>query len=342
MASIGDALRGFGSVLNPQVAAQNAEEDKSQSDLQRQLGLLLVRKRIEEQSPEYQAKLEALKNEKLFREAATTAGGDMTKLAGAAAMYGKPELAVNLYNQQEQRLSRVQQAKDALEQRKLEQERNHQLALQRITDGQEKQAEVERHNREMEAARVRADALQAEIAKGNRDLKAMQFQMGADKELVKKTQQLQGALEKANLPEADAVLNDVEKALKAAPEVAQYLSGAKSLLPDMMVPDNVKSARQAFQKLFNITLKNRSGAAVTNQELERLKNEFATGAFKSEKQIRDAVEKARGIINQHYISVASGFGKDALDAYNENIRGFGGRVVLESGDSKVVDFADLK
>jgi hypothetical protein len=92
----------------------------------------------------------------------------------------------------------------------------------------------------------------------------------------------------------------------------------------------VKFARQAFQKLFNITLKNRSGAAVTIPELERLKKEFATGAWKTPQQLIEGVNQARNVINQHYRSVSAGFAPEALETYNERIRQYGGRVVLDA------------
>ncbi len=50
--------------------------------------------------------------------------------------------------------------------------------------------------------------------------------------------------------------------------------------------------------------------------------------LKTPQQLRKTVEQARNIINKHYASIASGFGKDALDAYNENAKAIGARVVL--------------
>jgi len=104
MAGFGDVLRGLGSVLNPQVAQQLGEEQRqergAESQLQKQLGMLMLTKQIEQQSPEYQAKVEALKNEKGFREEASAAGSDLVKLTAAAAKYGKPEIAAGLLKQQ--------------------------------------------------------------------------------------------------------------------------------------------------------------------------------------------------------------------------------------------------
>ena len=72
MAGFGDVLRGLGSVLNPQVAQQLGEEQRqergAESQLQKQLGMLMLTKQIEQQSPEYQAKVAALENEKAYRQ----------------------------------------------------------------------------------------------------------------------------------------------------------------------------------------------------------------------------------------------------------------------------------
>lgn len=323
MADLGDVLRGMGSALNPAVAQQNAQENAAQQTQLNQVGMLMLQKKLQEQTPEYQAKVEALNNEKQFRVAAAEAQGDPAKIAAAAAQYGKPELAVNIYNQQEARAARIQQAHDTLAARKDDLEA-------RLADKSLDRDMRERLNQTVLDMKQQQISLQGEIAKGNQELKRIQFGMKADQGLQKQVQQLGGALEKANLPEADAVLGAVEDSLKKTPKLAEYLSGPKSLLPDMVVGNDIATGRQAFNKLFNITLKNRSGSAVTNQELDRLKQEFATGAFKTDKQLQSAVDQARNIISKHYASVSSGFGKDALDAYNENVRGFGGRVVLDS------------
>lgn len=322
MASFGDALRGFGSVLNPQVAQEVAGDERQQQAQQNQIGMLMLQKKIQEQSPEYQAKLEAVKNEKLFREEVQSAGGDMAKVAGAAVKYGKPELAANIYNQQEARAARVQQAHDALEARKME-------LQMRIDDKALDRDQKERYNGLMADLKQQQMVLSAENAKNQYELKKLQFTTQGDKQLVQNTQKLQGALEKANLPQTDSVLGGVEDALKKTPDLSEYISGPKSRIPDMIAGKEIGLGRQAFQKLFNITLKDRSGAAVTNQELERLKQEFATGVFKTKEQLEGAVKEVRRIVDNHYTSVAAGFGPDVLEAYNENLRGLNGKVVIK-------------
>ena len=327
MPQLGDVLRGLGSVLNPAVAQELAQEDAQKAGTERQLQTLALQQRMQQESPEYQAKIEALKNEKLFRDEISQAMGDPAKIAGAAVKYGKPELAVSLYNQQEARAARLQQMQQTYDLKVSE-------LTQRTEDKAADRASRELAKQQLFELKKQGQALQGEIAKGNQELKRMQFTMKADQQLQKSVQQLGGALEKANLPEADAVLGGVEDALKKTPKLAEYISGPRSATPDILAPADVREGRQAFNKLFNITLKNRSGAAVTIPEFERLKKEFGTGIFKTPGQLQTAVDQARDIINKHYASVASGFGKDALGAYNENIRGFGGRVVLEPGEAK--------
>ena len=146
---------------------------------------------------------------------------------------------------------------------------------------------------------------------------------------AKAVTQLSKGLEQAKLPEANAVLANVETALKAAPDLAGYLTGPKSLLPDMALPENIRAGRQALTKLFNIELKNRSGAAVTVPEFERLKDEFGRGVFKTAKQIEGAVAQAREILGTHYRSVAAGFGPEVLQEYNDNLTAIGGKPVID-------------
>jgi len=320
----GDVLRGFASVLNPEVAREQAQQDQQDQAVANQVKMFQLKNAIEQQSPEYQMKVQALKNDQAFRAAVAEAGGDQSKIAAAAAQYGKPELAVSLYNQQEARAARLQQAKDALEARR------HDLEM-RLSDKALDREQKDRFNTMMAELKAQGLQLQGQLGQANLDLKRMQFQMQGDKQLIQNTRQLGASLEKAGLPEADAVLGAVEDSLKKNPNLAEYISGPKSLLPDMVIGADLAAGKQAFQKLFNITLKNRSGAAVTNQELERLKAEFAAGAFKTSAQLQKAVEQARDIINKHYATVAAGFDQKTLDAYNENVRDFGGRVVITGG-----------
>lgn len=357
MAGFGDVLRGLGSVLNPQVN-QEVEADYARKQAQQQalqqfaLGQLV--KGVESGaiapdrlpaplqglvgvSPEAQARMEALKNEKGYREALAGLGDNPTEdqIAQTAVKFGKPEVAAAYAKTREDRAARLQQAAELLSMKRDQAERDHEIKLQTAKTAEERAAETARHNRVIEGLQAQNATLGAEFKRLNLNLQQQGLNIQRDKvaqagnqQVQKQVAQLGAALEKANLPEADAVIAKVEEVLSKAPQVAEYLSGPKSVIPDMALPADITEGKQAFQKLFNITLKNRSGAAVTNQELERLKQEFGAGVFKTPQQLRNAVEQARNIINKHYASIASGFGKDALDAYNENAKAVGARVVL--------------
>lgn len=143
-----------------------------------------------------------------------------------------------------------------------------------------------------------------------------------DTNIAKSVQQLGKDFEKAGLPTAIKVLDDASKLI--TPEMAQYLTGPKSVLPDRMVTPEARDARQALAKLFNITLKDRSGAAVTIQELDRLKDEFGKGLIKTSGQLINAIARAKSALESHYNGIAASYGKPTLDAYNENLSAIGG------------------
>lgn len=155
-----------------------------------------------------------------------------------------------------------------------------------------------------------------------------------DTNVAKSVQQLGRDLEKANLPQTIAVL---EQAAKITPALAEYVTGPQSIIPDRMVPVEARDARQDIAKLFNITLKDRSGAAVTNQELERLKNEFGQGLIKTGAQLITAISRAKQIVNAHYQGIAASYGKPTLDAYNENLESIGGKRLNDATDGVYSD-----
>ena len=200
----------------------------------------------------------------------------------------------------------------------------HQDTMRRATNDTERIAETARRNREKADFDRQMLELRGELGREGLDIKRAAAEQTKQRALDQNVQQLGTALERANLPQSHSVLSEVEKTLEKTPDLADYISGPKSALPDLMVGKDIALGRQAFQKLFNITLKDRSGAAVTNPELERLKKEFATGAFKTADQLKGGVDQARTIISDHYRAISSGYGEEALNAYNENIKTFGG------------------
>lgn len=356
-------LRGAGGVLNPEVQKMNEQDQARQDAVAEQRKNLLASLAIKGAesgaidptvatkqlrslgldvpdgavgpTPEAMARKQAYQNDVQFRDAVSKLGpnADPMAIAQAATQFGKPELAMQMYQRQEDRIDRQSARADALAERS----RQYDLALENKA--------LDREQRAMLAAQ--ADETKRLIAAQTAETQRMRYELDQakaqgikDDKLRKETIGLSGALNKANLPEADATLGNVEQMLKAKPELAQWITGPKSQIPDMLAPKEAVEARQAFNKLFNVTLKLRSGAAVTEQELNRLKSEFGVGIAKAPSQVFTAVQQARDIIQKHYRAVAAGYGPDVLKSYNENINSLGGNSVL--GDSpKVVNFSDL-
>lgn len=350
MGGFGDVLRGLGSVLNPQVAQgleQERMQGQQQAAQQQQFMLGQLVKGVESGaidpaklppqlqgmvgvSPEAQARVEALRNEKAYREALGGLAGNPTEdqMAQLAVKHGKPEVAAAYAKAKEDRALRVQQAAENNQLRRDKLEQDNKLALERITDSRQRAEWEQQYKRDRLALDSQNAGIQQQMRMMGLEIQRDRAQQGNEQKTQQNVTKLGTALEKAGLPEIDGVLGAVETALQKVPNLAEYLTGPKSLLPDMAVPDDIKAGRQALEKLFNITLKNRSGAAVTSQELERLKSEFGRGAFKTPQQIKTAVEQARGVITNHYASIAAGFGKDALQQYNSNAQELGARQIV--------------
>jgi len=356
-------LRGAGGILNPEVQKQNAAEDQQQAMVAEQRKNMLAQLAIKGAesgaidpiaatrqlrdmglnvpdgaigpTPEAMARKQAYENDVQFRTGVQKLGPSASPLdvARLATQYGKPELAMQMYQREEDRLTNAATREDALNERK------------RQFDLQLEDKNLNREQRDRLAAA--ADDTKRLIAAQSEETKRMRAAIDEakaqgikDDKLKKETIGFSAALNKANLPEADATLGNVEKMLQDKPELASWITGPKSQIPDMLAPQEVRDARQAFNKLFNVTLKLRSGAAVTEQELQRLKSEFGVGVTKSPEQVATAVQQARDIIQKHYRSVAAGYGPDVLKAYNENVRSLGGMSTL-GDEPKVVDFSKL-
>lgn len=322
MESLAMGLRGAGGILSPTAFKAGVEEDAAQAAERRKVELMQMQEQM------------AAAKEKMLSEAVAPSllEGNFEKAAAAAANSGAPggtKLAMELLSKSEERKARVLQAADALALRRTALDQAHEEKLARLSNDAERAAETQRHNTVLEVYKARELEMNNALKRMGYDLQTERNDRQNQAQLNTQVQRLGGALEKANLPQADAVLADVENEINKNPDVLKLVTGIGEGTPDWMLPKAATDARQAFTKLFNITLKDRSGSAVTNQELERLKKEFGSGLFKKPEQLQTAVDKARDIINKHYAAVAAGYGPDALKAYNENLRGFGGRVVLD-------------
>lgn len=305
--------------LQGYLAATQGAQQNQLAQLQQAQGLLGLQGELQKQQKQrdYETALQGL---------GPNPTGDA--LAGVAAKYAGPEKALDvLQRSQDKKAALAQQAEAAqsrLDTQRQQAEMLHEFRMSRLQGDADKQAETERHNKAIEAINAQNAQLNQQLKMMGLDLQKMKVEQGNENQRQRQVQQLGTALERANLPQADSVLREVETALQKTPDLAEYMSGIKSLTPDMLVNNDIAKGRQAFQKLFNITLKDRSGAAVTVPEFERLKSEFGNGTWKTPEMLKNGVEQARNIISNHYRSIASGFGPDTVNAYNENLKTFGG------------------
>lgn len=327
-----DSVPGLGGY----VAGQQANQAQDMGQLQQAQGAMNLQKLMQDHQREtgFRTALQGLgpnPTQEQLTQVAAQFGSPNEVLKTQQASIDKKDAAQERATAQQATLAqRAKQAEDALAEKNRYNDMMHEFRMSRAQSDAEKTAELSRFNQ------AKLD-FQKQNAETTAELRRLALQAASDKatsaadqQKGKQVQQMGTAMERAGLHESDATLRAVEDVLGKNPAIAEYLSGPKSLLPDMMVPQDVREGRQAFNKLFNITLKNRSGSAVTNQELDRLKQEFATGALKSPDQLKAAVNQMRGVLTGHYRGISAGFGPDVLEGYNQNLREMGGTPLLES------------
>lgn len=103
--------------------------------------------------------------------------------------------------------------------------------------------------------------------------------------------------------------------------------GSKALdLPGVSVPGmgrvsfysgDARKLRDAASNIFNVELKNRSGAAVTDNELKRLRDEFSAGKFNTESELMDAIKRYKNRTQLVLKQQESGYSPEAIKAYKE-------------------------
>lgn len=363
MAAFGDVLRGLGSVLNPQVAQELGAEDRMRQQLAQQVGLMGLQQQMAQQSPEYQMKMEALKNERGLREAVIGAAGDEGKIVSAFMQFGKPELALNIVSRREERQSKMQQARETLEQRAREFE-------MRMEDRSLDRAARERASQEAAELRRQGLAMQAQIAQGNQELRRLQIEMMGDQraraEARAATEKEEKAIE-SQVTKATTNLKDFGPALAAAQDLNKILSfytpqnipGAGYLkntdIGKFFLDQSGKNVSSAVKGFGNAVLKAMSGAAVTApEEIRQMAAQMADGRFSAE-DFYIAWPRMADWVNSNVGVAAAGLSPKAkqlfearagisLDAIKPKYT-FDkeqGKLVEGTGASGVIDFGNLK
>lgn len=151
-----------------------------------------------------------------------------------------------------------------------------------------------------------------------------------DERLEKDVQKLSDKL--GNAQELSNALENVNSKLGFNLDEAEVkdgkiiVRGKEQDLPGVSVPgigrvsvhsDKAQQLESAISKVFNTELKDRSGAAVTNTELERLKSEFGSGKYNTESQMIQAMKDYKRMVNQELKNREAAFRPEVVDQYKQ-------------------------
>jgi len=103
------------------------------------------------------------------------------------------------------------------------------------------------------------------------------------------------------------------------------VKGKEVDLPGVSIPaygrvafwEGARELESAVAKVFNTELKDRSGAAVTTPELERLKIEFGSGKFNSESDLVQALKDYKLMVAKELKNREAGFRPEVVETYKE-------------------------
>lgn len=307
-------LRAAAGVLSPDVQRQTAEEDQRNQLLRQQQAQMLVTTLAKQVADgtitpeaaraatsarglnvppemfggppiETQVRKKALENEAGFRSAIQSSGGDIGKIAAAAMQYGKPEVALKMYDSAEERIRKTQEAKDKLEQRAEE----FRLRMEDKAASREQQAQYQQM---MLSMRQQANNLSAQIAQGNQQLRGMQMQLMNDQREDRRSQFVDRAvtsfaneLQQNKLPSLTSSITAANDMLKKYTD--KDIPGLGVVVGSKYVPgplrtEEAKNVRSSLQAVTNDLLNLYSGLAVTLPESERRElEEMRNGQFTS-------------------------------------------------------------
>lgn len=131
----------------------------------------------------------------------------------------------------------------------------------------------------------------------------------------KKVINIQEDFNKFNWNELIFAADEIDKIINESGGNIEGVGVIQGNLPDIFVGEKGKLNKAKIARLFNITLKDRSGAAVTIPELERLKEEFGAGTFKTDKDFINAFNVYKSIVNRIINQQLIGYDPKALNTW---------------------------
>jgi hypothetical protein len=151
------------------------------------------------------------------------------------------------------------------------------------------------------------------------DLRAASKSATDEKTLNKNVTNLTTALNKAQQPQLEEAISNIEAVLKKYPEGELPGVGRfESRKPSMFQTDEEQQVQADIQGPMNIMTAMRSGMAVSDQEMKRIVAEFGgKGTGMDEKTLRHGVARMRALLNANTKNLIAGASPEVLATYNE-------------------------
>lgn len=165
---------------------------------------------------------------------------------------------------------------------------------------------------------AKALAQEREIARQERAQQARERQEGMTSRNVDlQVQKFSKNVEDLGIPEAVTQFKAIQKLIPKEGDIPGF-GMAEGLVPGFAASESARAARQAVAALQNVKIKDRSGAAVTPPEFERLKEEFGSGKFKTEAQLRQGIQQAVSAYRERLRNAFAGYRPEIRGQYFEN------------------------
>lgn len=198
---------------------------------------------------------------------------------------------------------------------------NLQSALDKMTGAFDQQARVQQMQQSQDNAEANRGLREDSLAMRRQqmgmmaDQRTYQHQQNTQQQMIGLTKQL----ETAGLPQAEQTLQNIESKIPPKGDIPGFdrMTNTLSKVPGgtALMSADAQTMRQAVQPLVNVVLKTRSGAAVTNPEWDRFKQELGTGAFMSSDRLRQGLASFRSLVDSQKRNIAAGQSDDVLAAY---------------------------
>jgi len=111
-------------------------------------------------------------------------------------------------------------------------------------------------------------------------------------------------------------LDGIDSIMQGKSDIPGY--GATGMVPSIALSSDGKKMVNLVQGLANIQLKERSGAAVTNQEMKRFLTEFGSGKIATDEQLKIGLQRIRKAMERDMDTISRGFSENVRGSYQDS------------------------